>query len=432
MKKIFSVLLLLPTFGFAQEADPLASATSEATAIIYNNPGSSSGGGGIPRQFSPAMPAGPSTYVIPGPGSSGMSKESQSVPLAKRWSVEQINQMAKGDGVGLSDILFPVKHLAREKRVFFVRYQKGKVKDKGFVEFMDYNPGKLAFIQDAVIQDQILGEVTVKGLPLWPESRFQAEGAKECKKQTGANRVAMFVKVIMASKTQTSIKGLSLGGASVNGSNDVALGSALGYGKGTSITSPEDWPEYSFYCMNDGPIEGPKPPPEKEVEIVSAPSQPAEPEVNPWEEVAKALIANMSKPEPQPLPTPTVAQAVAEPVAVRESVEECNLPPLEVFFDFDKSDIKSEYLSEIKNFAERSKSACLLQVEGHACSAGSPEYNAVLARSRAKKVYNQLVEFGAENMKQFVSLSEDKSRSEHNPQDRRVIVRVVGQSSAGE
>ena len=205
MKKIFSVLLLLPTFGFAQEADPLASATSEATAIIYNNPGSSSGGGGIPRQFSPAMPAGPSTYVIPGPGSSGMSKESQSVPLAKRWSVEQINQMAKGDGVGLSDILFPVKHLAREKRVFFVRYKKGKVTDKGFVEFMDYNPGKLAFIQDAVIQDQILGEVTVR-VASWPESRFQAEGAKECKKQTGANRVAMFGKVIIFPKLKPASK----------------------------------------------------------------------------------------------------------------------------------------------------------------------------------------------------------------------------------
>ncbi len=141
-------------------------------------------------------------------------------------------------------------------------------------------------------------------------------------------------------------------------------------------------------------------------------------------------MSNMSKSEPQPLPVSAIK--AEEPVLVSEEME-CNLPPLEILFDFDRSDIKPEYLSQIENFAKR-RSSCPVQVEGHACSSGSPEYNAVLARSRAKKVYQKLIEFGAEKVEQFVSLSEDKpsSRSEHNDRDRRVIVRVIGRSSAGD
>ncbi len=73
---------------------------------------------------------------------------------------------------------------------------------------------------------------------------------------------------------------------------------------------------------------------------------------------------------------------------------------------------------------------CTVQVEGHASKEGTYNYNAGLGRRRSKAVYDLLVAAGAKNeVIQFVSLSKDFPASEHLPENRRVILRIIGGAS---
>ncbi len=100
--------------------------------------------------------------------------------------------------------------------------------------------------------------------------------------------------------------------------------------------------------------------------------------------------------------TPVVgAAAAAAPAATVGSV---------VYFDFDRDDIKAEYLSVIKaqaaNLAGNAKKVTL---EGHADERGSREYNLSLGERRAKSVAEVLKANGvtADRIK-LVSFGEDR------------------------
>jgi outer membrane protein OmpA-like peptidoglycan-associated protein len=408
---------------------------NKATATIVNEGGS----GDINRQFAPAVPAGPAMYVIPGPGNSGMTGERQILPVVRFWGVKQFDTMAERQSNIVADNLLPWRLLSKNKRIFTTIYLKDVIeKNNDDVYFMDYDPREFSVKdKEGNPADKILAEVTVKGMPLWPESRFQAEGVKVCKERTFTRRVAMFEKVIVSSKTETSVKGVSLGGASLNGSNDVGLGSSLGYGKGSSMTFPEDWPEYKVFCMNDGPINGP---PKKSAKITEAPKLAPEPEAKkepqqkkePQEVVVK-IVVEQKLPQPQPVPTPQNLRASPSALSEVEKDVCAGMPKVTIYFNHAKSDIRDQKeMSKIEDFSKwkKERPGCRFQVRGNASVSGSFKLNNDLAMNRAISVTETLKKFGV-SPEQFVSGGKYNTieGSEYSQADRRVVFQAIGESS---
>ncbi len=107
---------------------------------------------------------------------------------------------------------------------------------------------------------------------------------------------------------------------------------------------------------------------------------PVQEEVKPAEEVP-------------PPPPPPVEEEKPAPV------EEEELEPLvleDVFFDFDKYNIKSEYQKVLETNAEllMSRPEASLVIEGHCDERGTAEYNLALGEKRAKAVMDYLIAYG--------------------------------------
>lgn len=83
-------------------------------------------------------------------------------------------------------------------------------------------------------------------------------------------------------------------------------------------------------------------------------------------------------------------------VTTSRSVE--NKPDINIEFDFEKSEVKSQYLPKLKQLAEEMKSSNNLTgyIEGHADSTGPEEFNDTLSLSRAHAVRNILIGYGAD------------------------------------
>ena len=68
---------------------------------------------------------------------------------------------------------------------------------------------------------------------------------------------------------------------------------------------------------------------------------------------------------------------------------------VDVFFDFDKSDLKPESFVELdKLVAYLQQNAIRIEIGGHTDDQGSDEYNDRLSENRAKAVYEYLVRSG--------------------------------------
>jgi peptidoglycan-associated lipoprotein len=175
-------------------------------------------------------------------------------------------------------------------------------------------------------------------------------------------------------------------------------------------------------ALNDGPFDAPPPPPPV--------SQPSESEnTKELKEALGKLTDAVNRLAEKPV---AAAPVVAAPSVV--VADPCNgLPDLTVYFDFDKFVVKPNYQSQIEAFGPwlGNHPSCRLQVEGHTCTIGSAAYNANLGRNRAWAVYSVLLHsVGKEVMQQQilqpVSVTYDKPASEHKPENRRVILRVIG------
>ncbi len=117
------------------------------------------------------------------------------------------------------------------------------------------------------------------------------------------------------------------------------------------------------------------------------------------------------KPEPTPPPAPVV------------------VPPLaDIFFDFDKSDIRSDAAAQLKTDADWMKANPTKSIilEAHSDSKGSSEYNIALGKRRATAAENYLVKLGINPARlKAVSLGKEKpvvtgTSDEVRAQNRRV------------
>jgi peptidoglycan-associated lipoprotein len=146
----------------------------------------------------------------------------------------------------------------------------------------------------------------------------------------------------------------------------------------------------------------------------AAPAPPPPPVV--VQETVKETIVETPAPKPAP---PTAAPATPAPTA-RPAPKEfaVNANVKDVFFDFDKYNIKPEYAKVLDANATwlKTNAGQLVLIEGHADERGTVEYNLVLGERRAKSAMNYLVAQGVQ-ANRFTVISYGKERpfcTEHN------------------
>lgn len=135
--------------------------------------------------------------------------------------------------------------------------------------------------------------------------------------------------------------------------------------------------------------------------------------MNPFKSMTRALyIPGMlllgacccNKPVPQAPPPPTATPAPAPaPVKVAELSD--------IFFDFDRSTIKSESEAQLKENAEwmSDNSGKNLVLEGHCDERGTSEYNMALGERRAQSAKQFLMSIGVEPSRMTtISYGEEK------------------------
>ncbi|MDJ0836607.1 MAG: peptidoglycan-associated lipoprotein Pal [Acidobacteriota bacterium] len=126
--------------------------------------------------------------------------------------------------------------------------------------------------------------------------------------------------------------------------------------------------------------------------------------------------AKKVEPEPEPAPPPPPPPPPAKPAP--EPVVETPPPPVvvepepdplegffngqnifeEVFFDFDKSDLRDDARNVLRKHAQtlRANPGLLVLIEGHCDERGTEEYNLALGERRATRVRDYLVELGVD------------------------------------
>jgi peptidoglycan-associated lipoprotein len=120
-------------------------------------------------------------------------------------------------------------------------------------------------------------------------------------------------------------------------------------------------------------------------------------------------------PPPPPPPKPAPAPPTEEEIFSKMTLEELNAkrPLVDVFFDYDKVDIRPDGRSTLEqNFAYLKRwTSTKVQVEGHADSRGTNEYNLALGERRAASVRDYLVGLGLDSTRVMIV-----SKGEEQPQ----------------
>jgi peptidoglycan-associated lipoprotein len=100
---------------------------------------------------------------------------------------------------------------------------------------------------------------------------------------------------------------------------------------------------------------------------------------------ATARLTVTQAPPPPPAPTPTVGD---------EDLFNQNIK--DVYFDYDKSDIRSDQMSSVQSNAQflAQHPNINITIEGHCDERGSTDYNLALGDQRASAVKNALATFG--------------------------------------
>jgi len=139
------------------------------------------------------------------------------------------------------------------------------------------------------------------------------------------------------------------------------------------------------------------------------------------------MVEPIPEPVPEPEPEPAVVEEVEEEVVVPEVREKIVLRGIN--FDFDKSDIKPEFVPVLDEAVKILKENADIKVviEGHTDWTGTEKYNLGLSERRAASVCNYLVEKGiSQNILEPIGYGEaDPIADNHTPEGRSMNRRVV-------
>ena len=139
------------------------------------------------------------------------------------------------------------------------------------------------------------------------------------------------------------------------------------------------------------------------------------------------------EPIPEPVPEPAVVEEVEEEIVVVEEVVLEKIVLRGINFDFDKSDIKPEFVPVLDEAVEILKEHPDINViiEGHTDWTGTEKYNQGLSERRAASVCNYLVEKGiSQNSLETVGYGEadpiaDNHTREGRSMNRRVVFKIL-------
>ena len=144
------------------------------------------------------------------------------------------------------------------------------------------------------------------------------------------------------------------------------------------------------------------------------------------------VVEPLPEPVPEPEPEPAAVEEVKEEEVVVVEVRE-KIILRGINFDFDKSDIKPEFVPVLDEAVEILKKNPDINViiEGHTCWIGTEKYNQGLSERRAASVCNYLVEKGiSQNSLETVGYGEadpiaDNHTREGRSMNRRVVFKIL-------
>ena len=129
----------------------------------------------------------------------------------------------------------------------------------------------------------------------------------------------------------------------------------------------------------------------------------------------------------------SVSQVVADSVSLRsvkEMIEDSLCVVIKnIFFDFDKYDLKSESMGEIRHLAKflSINPDLTIRIAGHTDNAGTAQYNQQLSENRANAVKNALVKLGIPQHKIItIGYGSSKPVSNVDSENRRVEFMIMG------
>jgi peptidoglycan-associated lipoprotein len=140
---------------------------------------------------------------------------------------------------------------------------------------------------------------------------------------------------------------------------------------------------------------------------------------------AAAAVEDRTKPGAKPVEAPQVGKIDVTKPGARDMSAALKDPgsilsKRQVFFDYDRFDVKDEYRPLIEAHAKylRENPNAKMLIQGNADERGSREYNVALGQKRSDNVKKMLILLGArEAQVESVSLGEEKPAcSEHNEQ----------------
>ncbi len=262
-----------------------------------------------------------------------------------------------------------------------------------------------------------------------PAEQTLLAGAWDAKKKSHTDRCVVFIRMMNEGITKGFSLGTGGGGAMTPGpgKNNDSIAFAGGGLLGKNTTTEGNYAEFRFVCLNKGSFDAPK-----------APKPPAPPEAPTTPPPAPAPSPQPEAQAPTPPPPPPPLAPMVAPAPISTPEESCVLPDLTVYFDFDQPrpnaelTVKNEYRNRIKQMASwlENHPTCYVQIQGHTSKEGSYDYNEGLGRRRSKAIYNLLIAYGvSKEQVQFASLGKDFPKSENLPENRRVILRVLGSAS---
>lgn len=118
-------------------------------------------------------------------------------------------------------------------------------------------------------------------------------------------------------------------------------------------------------------------------------------------------------------PVQAVDQGMSDAEQLRQQLEALRQQNT-IYFDFDKSTIRSEFASVLDAHAAflRARTTISVTVEGHTDARGTPEYNIALGERRAQSVQSYLANLGvAAGQLSVVSYGEEKPVDAGNTED---------------
>lgn len=276
-----------------------------------------------------------------------------------------------------------------------------------------------------------------------PNEEVCLRSVLELKEKTHTRHILILRTEGLAGTTDVKTSALSVIGSGAK-SFFGAGGAAGSQGGASTTTSRQAW-TYTIMAFDDNIAPPPPAPPSSAQPVVAPPPPPPVPtetERKPQEITLRIEISQASSvPVAQTIRVPQVQEVPQTPVPqVREAPRApvCEVSEFTIKFDRDRYNIGDEYRDKIERLSDQMASqvgGCEFQIQGHTSKTGTEDHNTILGRNRAEAVYKRLVLYNnvLKGRIQYASLGKDfpaiDGDPEENPENRRVIVRILGPAS---